>query len=125
MKKAVIVVGSHYVGKSKTIREHLKPKLGIGKDDHIFHRNNQTGYILSQSLEEANRSIDNVIKAYGHYSLLVLAARPAEDTPSNLKEAISKLRSAGYRVSEVAIAKSDDDTYYNNKADEILSHLDN
>ncbi len=124
MKRAVIVVGSHYVGKSKTIREHLKPKLGISVDAHIFKRNGQNGYILSQSLEEANRAIEDVIKNYSYYDLLVLSARPEQETPSSLKHARSKLSSAGYRVNEVHIERGTDENYYNRKADEILRHLD-
>src|SRR5438477_705831 len=31
MRKAVVVVGRHHAGKSKTINENLKHKLGIGK----------------------------------------------------------------------------------------------
>ena len=29
MKNAVIVVGSHFHGKSKTINKYLKPRLGL------------------------------------------------------------------------------------------------
>lgn len=124
MKKAVITVGSHYVGKSKTINKHLKPKLGIGEREHKFTRKNQNGYILSQSFEEADRSVDDVINNYSGYDLLVLSARPANENPSSLEEAKKKLSGAGYRVSEVFINHDVNDTYYNGKADEILKHLD-
>lgn len=82
MKKAVIVVGSHYAGKSKTINVHLKQKLGIAKHEHKFTRNGKAGFILSQSFEEADRDVDYVIKKYVAYDLLVLSARPAHERPS-------------------------------------------
>ncbi len=64
MKKAVIVVGKHDVGKSKTINDHLKPKLRIGKHKHKFTRNGKEGFILSQSFEEAGRDVDFVVSKY-------------------------------------------------------------
>lgn len=36
MKIAVIVVGSHYAGKSKTINKYLKPRLKIRSRAHKF-----------------------------------------------------------------------------------------
>jgi hypothetical protein len=125
MKKAVIAVGSHYVGKSKTINEYLKSKLGITKRARIFILNNQDGYILSQSFEEADRAVDDVINNYSEYDLLVLAARPAHENPSSLEEAKKKLTKAGYRVSEVIINKNTGKRYYDNKAEEMLKHLQN
>jgi hypothetical protein len=125
MKKAVITVGSHYVGKSKTINAYLKPKLGIGYYEHKFTRNNQTGFILSQSFEEANRDVDFMIKKFCTYELLVLSARPANEQPSLLEEAKHKLSAAGYRVSEVRINRNTDNAYFENKANEIIDYLDN
>ena len=124
MKKAVIVVGTHYAGKSKTIREHLKPKLGIAKNEHKFIRNGKAGFVLSQSLEEADRDVDYVIKKYVIYDLLVLSSRPAHERPSCLNELKAKLQTAGYRVSEVLVDRTDEEDYYDSKADEILNCLD-
>ena len=124
MKKIVIAVGSHFSGKSKTINKYLKPKLGIGQRDHKFFRNNQNGFILSQSFEEADRDVDYVINGYAGFDLLVLAARPAHENPSFLVEAKKKFSAAGYRISEVVITQSNDDKYYYDRADEILNHLD-
>ncbi len=53
VKIAVIVIGSKRAGKSTAINDHLKPKLGIGRLAHKFQYNGMSGYILSQSLEEA------------------------------------------------------------------------
>lgn len=126
VKKAVIVVGSHFAGKSKTINLHLKKKLGIGEKTHKFTRKGQEGFILSQSFEEADRDVDDVISNYTDaYELLVLAARPNNEDLSCLKEAKVKLSEAGYRVKEVFVSRGDDnDDYYDGKADEILGHLD-
>ena len=121
MKKAVIVVGKHYVGKSKTINIHLKAKLGIGRYQHKFTRNGKAGFILSQSFEEADRDVDYVIKKYLAYDLLVVSTRPADETGSCLNELRIKLNSAGYSVGEVLVEHNDD---YAGKADEILQHLD-
>lgn len=125
MKKIVIAVGSHFSGKSKTINKFLKPKLGIGERSRRFSRNDQNGFILSQSFEEADRDVDYVINGYTGFEILVLAARPAHENPSFLEEAKEKFTNAGYRVSEVFISKNDDNGYYDDKADEILNLLDN
>lgn len=124
MKKAVIVVGSHYAGKSKTIRKYLKPKLGITEYEHKFIRNGKAGFILSQSLEEADRDVEYVVKKYMVYDLLVLSARPAHERPSCLNKLTRKLQTAGYRVSEVLVDHTDDEDYYDGKAKEILKRLD-
>lgn len=124
MKKAVIAVGSHYAGKSKTINKYLKKILGIGEFEHKFIRNNKNGFILSQSFEEADRDVDDVISKYGGYELLVLSARPAHEKYSSLKEVLKKLSRAGYRVSEVQIDKNADEKYYIAKAKQILNCLD-
>ena len=124
MKKAVIVVGKHYVGKSKTINNHLKPKLKIGKRNHKFSRNGQEGFILSQSFEEAGRDVDFVVSKYSHYELLVLSARPANKSTSCLDEAESKLKKAGYQVNLVYVSKTTDNMHYDDKADEIIKYLD-
>ena len=55
MKKAIILVGAHHVGKSLTINQHLKPMLKISHDAHVFQLGGKTGFVLSQSAEEAER----------------------------------------------------------------------
>lgn len=125
MKKAVIVVGSHYAGKSKTVRKYLKPKLSIREYKHKFTRNGKEGFVLSQSLEEADRDVDDLIRKYTDYDLLVLSARPANEMPTSLNELKIKLQAAGYRASEVFVSRTNDESYYDGKADEILKCLDN
>jgi hypothetical protein len=79
-------------------------------------------YILSQSFEEANRDADYVINNYPNDELLVLSARPANEDPSSLVDARTKLVRAGFSVREVIINLNDDK---DGKADEILLHLIN
>jgi len=124
MKKAIILVGSHFTGKSKTIRCYLKPKLGIDENEHRFVRNGQDGFILSQSFEESGRDVDYVIEKYGQYELLILSARPAEEIASCLHRARTQLEAAGYRVNEVNISPGEPDSFYDQKADEIIELLD-
>jgi hypothetical protein len=124
MKKAVILVGSHYAGKGRTIREHLKPKLGIGRDDHKFTRDGQNGFVLAQSCEEANRDVQETVDKYSHYDLLVLAARPANESPSCSIELENRLETATFRVMTVEIIKSSEAAYYEGKADEIIGFFD-
>jgi len=123
MKKAVIVVGRHHAGKGKTIRLYLKPKLGIDTNVHKFTRSGQSGYVLAQSFEEADKDI-LIIVNYSHYELLIPAARPAHETPSCLVGLKAKLEEEGYRVSTVDVVRTSNEAYYEQKAEEILSRLD-
>ena len=128
MKKAVIVVGRHFAGKSKTLRGYVKPKLEIDVDKHQFTRNGQSGFVLVQTCEEAETDVKERVKKYSGYDLLVLAARPANESLSHLAELEVKLKNAGYRVRIVNIVKpqnaDDNDEYYGGKADEIIGYLD-
>ena len=103
MKKAVIVVGAHLVGKSFTINENLKPLLGINPEAHVFKIGEQTGYILSQSLEEADREVEETIEKYCGYDLMVFAARPYSEPGSKLRLMISLLNKKKFSVNEIAI----------------------
>ncbi len=125
MKKAVIVVGYHYAGKSKTINKYLKLKLEIGTDEHKFTRNGMGGFILSQSFEESNKVVDEMIDKYAKkYDLLVLPARPADEKISCLNPVSSRLKANAFRVSEVSVVRNNPENYYDGKADEILRELD-
>ncbi|TMO88061.1 hypothetical protein [Pseudoalteromonas ruthenica] len=123
MKKAVIVVGSHFAGKSKTINVHVKKKLKIKPQAHKFNLKGKDGYILSQSFEEAERDVSYVIKKYGHYDLLVLAARPAHETPSDLNKAIKQLTAKGFKVYTVPVNAEQKESYYSSKADDVIKKL--
>ena len=114
MKKAVVVAGSHHAGKSKTINMYLKRKLRMGKRQHRFWLKGKGGFVLSQSREEAApqngfvlsqsleetgncKNVATLVQKHSHYDLLVLAARPSNETPSCLNQLKSALKSAGYR----------------------------
>jgi hypothetical protein len=142
MKKAVLVVGKHHAGKSKTINKYLKPKLRIGPYDHKFSLDGKRGTVLSQSREEAalqkgfakSQSLEEtgscadvaqVVKKYSHYDLLVMAARPSEEDRSCLDQLTSRLRGAGYRVSILKLLRNPSELYYRRGAAEILSYLVN
>lgn len=124
MKIAVIVVGSHFSGKSRTINKDLKPLLGISERQHIFHRKGKDGYVLSQSFGEAGSDPKGKIYRVSHYDLLVLADRPATEPVSCLIEIEKILDKYKFKHHRVFINASSSDSYYKSKAKEILRHLD-
>jgi len=124
MKKAMIVVGDHYAGKSKTIG-YVKLRLGIGKRDQSFSIDGQIGRVFSQSFEEANKNVQQSVELYVrlHVDLLILACRPASEDGSRLEELKSALKNVGHEVETVDVVAGEPDSYYEAKADEILSGL--
>ena len=56
MRRAVIVVGSHYSGKSKTIR-YFKELVGITPRAQKFALRSELGKALSQSREEVAKHL--------------------------------------------------------------------
>ena len=140
MRKAVMVVGKHRAGKSKTIRLHLKKKLGIAKSKHKFSLRGKEGFVLSQSREEAAKqqgfvlsqsleesgkykNVAKIVTKYSLYDLLVLAARPRNEKDSCLNRLERELRKAGYRVTLVSLNKHPTNEYCEKKANEILKAL--
>jgi len=125
MKKARIAVGGHYAGKSKTIKEYVKPQLGIEKRDKKFTFNGQRGRVYSQSFEEADRNVRLSVEKYIRLriDILILACRPATEGGSRLQELIIELRKAGYEVETFDIVGAQPESYYKRKADEIVSSL--
>ena len=103
MKKAIILVGAHHVGKSLTINEHLKPMLDMKPQAHLFTLDEKSGFVLSQSAEEAERDVAATVEKYSDHDFLVLAARPYSDPVSQLKLLRSMLQKASFVVNEVAI----------------------
>jgi hypothetical protein len=118
--RAVIVVGAHHAGKSKTINEYLKPRLGIGRYQHKFSLNGdegvaysqsgeeaarRRGYVRSQSIEEAGlgKYVAGVVSKYLSYRRLVLAARPSEEQGSCLLRLKQELIAVGYTVKVVSV----------------------
>jgi hypothetical protein len=141
LKIAVIVVGSHYAGKSKTINKHLKWRLGIRSRAHKFTLRGACGKVLSQSREEAARrsgfarsqsleesrrtsaDVRNLIRAISSFDRLVFAARPSDEKPSFLPLLKSSLGANGFRVFLVRGVPNRPDRFYAERAKEILRHL--
>ena len=127
MKKAFVVVGKHYSGKSRTLRDYLKPRLNMG-NGRYFTRNGQSGCVLVQSCEEAEADLKDRIEKYSGYDYLVLAARPANELPSYQLELEAELKKVGYQVKTLHIVKPKQeslaDEYYGGIADEIIAYLD-
>lgn len=137
-KRAVIVVGPHHAGKSKTINKYLKRKLGISCYEHRFRLQGQEGRVLSQSREEAtwngfaksqsleeagHRDIRRIVRKYDRYNFLVMAARPTHERGSLLNRLKSGLRGAGYKVNTIKVKKDQASSHYKDRAARILSHL--
>lgn len=122
MKKAIIVIGTHGIGKSATIREYLKPMLGISKNHKKFILNNKKGFILSQSFEEGKREPENMVDKYCHYTYLVLAGRPIHEKGSLTETTKEKLIKENYNVKIVEITESNK-KHYEEKATVIFDYL--
>jgi len=138
MKSAVIVVGSHYAGKSKTIRKFFKPLVRIAGNQRLFQLGHHGGAVLSQSLEErfgnghvlsqsleekGSADVRGIVAKYQHYEKLVFAARPSTEAGSLYATLKSKLESKGFSVATVFVVGGQPDSFYAASAQEILEHL--
>ena len=123
MKKlAIIVVGEHYAGKSKTINRYLKPKLSIRENQHKFSIGDCNGFILSQTLEERNSFFEN-LERYKENDILVLPTRP-EKEPNSLFQAVKeKLKEFGFDIVVYEIKKNQENSYYQERAKEIYDEI--
>ncbi|MFL0806935.1 MAG: hypothetical protein K6L60_06570 [Oceanobacter sp.] len=133
MKKAVIVVGSHCVGKSRTINQYFKPMIGLsGRQRNFSHGRvlsqsieEREGRVLSQTLEEKGlNSVKEFVEKYADLKYLVCAARPDGEKLSFYKELKASLLGLGYQVETVRIIKDQPDSFYEGKAQEIYSFLE-
>jgi hypothetical protein len=140
-KIAVIVVGSHYAGKSKTINKYLKPRLRISRRAHKFKLRGAHGKVLSQSREEATKrsgfarsqsleesrrtsaDVLRLIRANSGFDCLVFAARPSDEKPSFLLLLKSALKANGFRVFLVRVVRDQPKRFYAKCASKILQHL--
>ena len=132
MKKAVIVVGSHCVGKSKTINQYFKPLIGLSGRQRNFNNGRvlsqsveeREGHVLSQSLEEKGlKSVKEFISKYADLKYLICAARPDGEIPSLYKKLKSELERLGFQVKTVNIIKDQPESFYKDRAQEIYAHL--
>ena len=124
MKKAVIVVGPHFSGKSKTINKHFKHRVGLTEEKRKFTLKGKDGYVLSQSAEEKRLSnLQDFLKRYLKYHWLVLAARPEEKDESHYKSILAILKRNGFSVETVIVEKDQPESYYVGRGKSIFSHL--
>ena len=138
MKRAVIVVGSHHAGKSKTIREYFKPLVGISGNHRIFQIGQHVGRVFSQSLEERfgnghvlSQSLEekglvnvrDVVSKYQEYGRLVFAARPANEAGSLYETLKSELKGCGFLVGTVSVVREESESFYAERGQEILRYL--
>ena len=119
-KIAIVVVGEHNAGKSKTVNKYLKHKLNIEERVHKFSYEKCKGYILSQTREE-RQDFENNISRYAVYDVFILAVRPVSEKKSLFKDTESKLKAMGFEIIVVEISKNQTEKYYENKANEIFA----
>lgn len=138
MKAAVIVVGSHRAGKSRTIIEEFKPLVGLHGRARLFTFGNSASAAFSQSIEERRpnggvfsqsleekRQADALefVRNTKHFEYMVLAARPADEVGSLLTMLTQPLRKAGFNVHHVHVERDKPREFYTRRGEEILSHL--
>lgn len=137
MKKAVVVVGPHFSGKSKTIKKYFKPLIGLSGNQRTFTLHNQTGVVLAQSIEEKRlgrvlsqsieeKRITNVgefLSKYLSCQWLVLAARPEIERGSHYKEIVAILKRNRFDVLTVEVSADKPESFYKQQARKMFSHL--
>ena len=137
MKKAVIVVGPHFSGKSKTITKYFKPLVGLSGNERSFTLHEKSGTVLSQSLEEKRlgkvisqsveekriSSVADFLEKYMSCQWLILAARPASEPGSHYKEIVAILKRNGFAVATVEVTAGQSESFYKQRANEIHGHL--
>lgn len=132
MKYAVIVVGSHGAGKSKTINKYFKPLIGLSGRQRNFSNGRvlsqsleeREGHVLSQSLEEKGLiSVKNFINKYADLNYLVCAARPDGENSSLYKTMKQELQCKGFQVATVRVEYDQPESFYERKARDIFNGL--
>ncbi|WP_319543614.1 hypothetical protein [uncultured Pseudodesulfovibrio sp.] len=127
MKIAIFVVGEHFAGKSSTINDFLKPRLGIPNKNKFIFKSEYKGFIYSQSFEECKANIESRLDKIKQYDILIISARPRWEKPSDLNELIAGVTRRGFTYQEFFITKGieTEATYYEHQALAILGLLDN
>lgn len=124
MNKAVIIMGRHFSGKSKTIKEYIKQKLELASKNHKrFILNEKEGYVLSQSFEEGDWDVDYMVTKYSKYTYLVLAGRPKEEENSLSQEVEDKLRLKGFTIKIFHVESGKDESFYEDVASKAYDWL--
>lgn len=137
MKKAVVVVGPHFSGKSKTIKKYFKPLIGLSEGQRAFSLHGKAGAALSQSAEEKRLghvisqtaeekrlpNLEEFLSRYLSCYWLVLAARPENEPGSFYAELVARLKENGFSVCTIAVKAKQPEHFYQQRGKEILAHL--
>lgn len=123
MKKAIIVTGKHWAGKSKTINDHLKPLFGISLKSYTFWLKGKRGFIISQSIEESGRPIEILIKKCSGFDIVIVATRVSTDNATKHELVNNKLEKNGFKTKTFIITKHEKENYYTGMAKEIFDSL--
>lgn len=121
MKKlAIIVVGKHYAGKTRTLWQ-VKSLLKMRNRGFKFTLGKCTGWILTQTLQEPDPPRDlESLNRYQGCDVLILPSRPKGESSPTLQQIKKKLRELGFKISEVNIERRKTETYRKTKAREII-----
>ncbi|MDD7984701.1 hypothetical protein PQO01_07035 [Lentisphaera marina] len=123
-KKAVIVCGEHFVGKTHTINFFLKPLLGIKAGAWTFTIEHwHDGGVYAQSSEESPRDVDYRISKLLKYTYVVTACRPKDEEGSHFTEIYLQLRQRGYDVVVFEISRENDEDDKKMIASQAYNHL--
>lgn len=122
-KRAVLVVGSHFSGKSKTINKYLKPKLGISERARFFYIRDNRGLAKSQSVEESQTDLDDFLLTCLELHYVVLACRPKGEKPSYQSYVEKSLSRMKFDVTVVEVEAGQPEKYYRGKATEAHAAL--
>lgn len=122
-KIAVIVTGSHAIGKTNTITEYIKPMFGLRGRERNFRYCGKKGTIRSQSFEEKRANVIDEFKKLKGFDILILAARPENENPSNLLELRGLLSGNGFVVKEVQITKKKDKEHQKEQAEIAFNYI--
>ena len=137
MKKAVLVVGPHFSGKSKTINKYFKRLVGLSEKQRTFTLREKKGTALSQSTEEKRLGhvisqsteekrlfgLKEFLDKYLACQWLVLAARPEDEPGSNYKAICTILKKNGFSVKTVTVHPKQSAAFYKKCANDIHLYL--
>lgn len=122
MKSAVIIVGEHASGKSRLIRQFIKPLLGMSaKQQHTVVDGRQI-WIKSQTLQEAKTDISS-LKRFEPYDSLILPSWPKGRGTPSLDQITNAIQAIGFRIEIVHWSRADDDSLCNKIAKKVYDAI--
>ena len=120
-KKAVIVVGEHGSGKSRLIREFLKPLCGMTINQQYSVVNGRRLWIKSQTLQEAQSDLTALLNKLDKCDSLVMPSWPMEKGSPSLKDVISAIKSHGFDIAVIEWVRANNDKVCKAKANDIFN----